>query len=217
MKGFDFLAISLGLALGAFFGVPAGRDLYAMVYEWNPVLVSFVKFALLATGGEMLAARIRGGRYLPKGFGLLPKMIVWGVLGVSIYYAFRIFSVGAATLVPAGDGLGLSILRAAVISVTMNLFFAPAMMVTHHVTDLHIAHGAGRFRFARFRLSELLASADWERMGSFVLAKTIPFFWIPAHTITFLLPAEFRTLFAAFLSVVLGVLLAVRTTGSTSR
>lgn len=44
---------------------------------------------------------------------------------------------------------------------------------------------------------------------NFVFKKTIPFFWYPAHTITFLLPGEMRVLFAAILGVVLGVLLAI--------
>jgi len=44
---------------------------------------------------------------------------------------------------------------------------------------------------------------------NFVLLKTIPFFWIPAHTLTFLLPKEYRIVIAAFLSVVLGVILAL--------
>ena len=43
---------------------------------------------------------------------------------------------------------------------------------------------------------------------SFVLMKTIPIFWIPAHTITFLLPSEYRVLSAAFLSIALGAILA---------
>jgi hypothetical protein len=42
-----------------------------------------------------------------------------------------------------------------------------------------------------------------------VFKKTIPFFWIPAHTITFLLPADFRILFAAILGVALGIILAI--------
>lgn len=39
--------------------------------------------------------------------------------------------------------------------------------------------------------------------------KTIPFFWFPAHTITFLLPGDARVLFAALLGVVLGIFLAI--------
>jgi len=54
-----------------------------------------------------------------------------------------------------------------------------------------------------------LESIDWSRMWNFVFKKTIPFFWIPAHTITFLLPAQYRTAFAALLSVALGILLGI--------
>jgi hypothetical protein len=52
-----------------------------------------------------------------------------------------------------------------------------------------------------------LKSIDWERMWGFVFSKTIPLFWIPAHTITFMLPAEWRMIFAAGLSVMLGLIL----------
>ncbi|MBK5251987.1 MAG: hypothetical protein JJE29_05070 [Peptostreptococcaceae bacterium] len=44
---------------------------------------------------------------------------------------------------------------------------------------------------------------------SFVLAKTIPFFWIPAHTLTFLLPGQYRVLAAAMLSIALGLILTL--------
>jgi hypothetical protein len=50
---------------------------------------------------------------------------------------------------------------------------------------------------------------DWTTMWGFVFKKTIPLFWIPAQTINFMLPEEYRVLFAAFLSIVLGVLLSV--------
>ena len=43
----------------------------------------------------------------------------------------------------------------------------------------------------------------------FCFQKTIPFFWIPAHTITFILPQDYRVLFAAVLGIALGVLLAI--------
>ena len=41
-----------------------------------------------------------------------------------------------------------------------------------------------------------------------VLFRTVLFFWIPVHTITFLLPEAFRVLFAALLGAVLGLILA---------
>lgn len=42
-----------------------------------------------------------------------------------------------------------------------------------------------------------------------MLKKTIPLFWFPAHTITFLLPGTWQVLFAAVLGVALGVILAL--------
>ncbi|MCV5276836.1 hypothetical protein OFC49_39515, partial [Escherichia coli] len=53
------------------------------------------KFAILATFGEVLGQRIRTGAWSIKGFGVIPKMIVWYVLGVLIKAAFVVFSVGA--------------------------------------------------------------------------------------------------------------------------
>ena len=58
------------------------------------------------------------------------------------------------------------------------------------------------------KLSDVIARIDWQGLVSFVIFKTIPFFWIPAHTITFLLPPEYRVLMAAYLSVALGAILA---------
>jgi len=57
-------------------------------------------------------------------------------------------------------------------------------------------------------LSDVVKRIDWDGFISFVLVKTIPIFWIPAHTITFLLPSEYRVLWAAFLSIALGAILA---------
>lgn len=42
---------------------------------------------------------------------------------------------------------------------------------------------------------------------TFVVGKTLPLWWIPVHTLTFLLPSEYRVLVAAYLSIVLGIIL----------
>ena len=44
---------------------------------------------------------------------------------------------------------------------------------------------------------------------NFVFKKTIPFFWIPAHTLTFCLPADLQVLFAAICGVALGLILSI--------
>ena len=56
---------------------------------------------------------------------------------------------------------------------------------------------------------EIVQKIDWDGFINFVCLKTIPFFWIPAHTITFILPAEYRVLSAAFLGIALGLLVAI--------
>ena len=45
-------------------------------------------------------------------------------------------------------------------------------------------------------------------MWRVVLFRSLLFFWVPAHTVTFLLPPAFRVLFAALLGAVLGLILA---------
>ena len=54
-----------------------------------------------------------------------------------------------------------------------------------------------------------MQNLNWKVQWGFVFKKTIPLFWFPAHTITFLLPGEMRVLFAALLGVLLGVILSI--------
>ena len=58
------------------------------IYNWyksfnaaHGMVMSFVKFGILATLGEMLGLRISAGVYNRKGFGVLPRAVVWGLLG----------------------------------------------------------------------------------------------------------------------------------------
>jgi hypothetical protein len=202
--------IFVGLAI--LFVLPGTRSLYDAAYAAAPVVVSFVKFALLATGGELIAKRIKDHSYSLKGFGLFPKIIVWGVLGVFIYWAFQIFGLGvpaAFPIISQASTFGMRLLGAFLTSLFMNLIFSPVLMLTHHVTDKYIALNHGKFPLNKIKIQPMLEAIDWSRMWSFVFKLTIPLFWIPAHTITFMLPAQYRTIFAALLSVVLGILLGI--------
>lgn len=193
--------------------------------EWA-FTASFVKFALLATMGEMLGHRIRTGSYTSTGFGLLPRALVWGFLGMTVKAAFLIFGAGVPAVagqlgmadtgaVMAGSITAAKVLLAFSISFFLNIFYAPVLMVTHRVTDLHIGATGGTLAgfFTAPDTAGLLRQIDWKTMWGFVLIKTIPLFWIPAQTVTFLLPAEFQILFAAILSIVLGVILAFAAAG----
>jgi hypothetical protein len=208
----DVIAAFIFAGLAIFFILPGTRAFYDSVYSSAPVLVSFLKFAFLATGGEWIARRIKTHSYSLKGFGLLPKAIVWGILGVFIYWSFQIFGSGVPKAFPfilSPQNFGIKLLGAFLTSLMMNLIFSPVLMLTHHVTDNYISLNNGGFPLKGFKLQPSLEAIDWKRMWGFVFKKTIPFFWIPAHTITFLLPSQYRTLFAALLSVALGILLGI--------
>jgi hypothetical protein len=208
----DLVAVIFCVGMALFFLFPGTRFLYDQAYSVVPLLVTFLKFALLATGGEWFAKRIRDHSYSVKGFGLLPKAIVWGILGIFIYWAFQIFGTGVPAAFPFiknASGFVMKLFGAFLTSLLMNLIFSPVLMLTHHLTDKYIVLNNGKFPFRKTAVQPLFEAIDWNRMWGFVFAKTIPFFWIPAHTITFLLPAQYRTLFAALLSVFLGILLGI--------
>ena len=222
MKKNDLLFVAFMAALFLPFFVSA--DAYAFYNQANAehgMLLSFLKFALLATAGEMLGLRIRTGSYNQPGFGILPRAIVWGLLGFTIKLAFVIFGKGtpafltymgledAGSLMGGAFGAG-KLLVAFSISAAMNLIYAPVMMTLHKITDTHIINNGGTVAglFKPIRFGDIMASINWQVQWNFVFKKTIPFFWIPAHTITFLLPPHFQVLFAAILGIVLGIILA---------
>lgn len=202
------------------------------LYEWykefnaaHGMVMSFLKFGILSTMGEMLGCRISSGRYVSPNFGVLPRMIVWGVLGMGINMAMIIFSKGtpmfmeymgmesAAQAFVAEEFTMNKLWVALAVSVAMNTIFAPVFMTLHKITDAHIAANSGSLRalITPIPMAERFAAINWQAQWGFVFKKTIPLFWYPAHTITFLLPAEQRVLFAALLGIVLGVLLALST------
>jgi len=201
------------------------KEVYTFYNSFNVehgMVTSFIKFALLATFGEAIGLRIRTGNYNHKGFGLLPRAMVWGVLGLTIKLAFVIFGVGTPAFLSylglkgaaAAMQSSLSITKVLVafsISATMNIIYAPFMMTLHKITDIHILSNGGTIKgfFKPIKFGEIITNLNWNVQWNFVFKKTIPFFWIPSHTITFLLPSEFQVLFAAVLGIALGVLLAV--------
>lgn len=201
-------------------------ELYAWYKSFNAahaMIMAFLKFGILATLGEMLGCRISTGDYTTPTFGVLPRMVVWGLLGMAISMAMTVFSNGIPAFISSMGGENLvaafkangfawgKLVVALSISVMMNTFFAPVFMTFHKITDTHIAENGGSIK-ALFRPIDMrrhIVELNWDRQWSFIFKKTIPLFWYPAHTITFMLPGEYRVLFAALLGVALGVILAI--------
>lgn len=234
MKKNDILFTILLLAIVLpFIPLPIfGKLQHSFLY--NPqywVITSFLKFALLATLGEVIGLKIKTGKYNQPNFGIIPRAIVWGFLGITIKLAFDIFSTGVTGFLEKScnisgiteamknkditeainNGLGSQRLLAAFsISLLMNFIYAPVMMTLHKITDTHIMDNGGTVSglFKCIKMGDILKRINWEVQWNFVFKKTIPFFWVPAHTITFLLPSEYRVAFAAILGVALGVILS---------
>ena len=234
MKKSDFLFIALTLLLVLSFLPFSFLDSYHQTI-FNPkywAISSFIKFGILATLGESLGLRITKGIYNFDGFGLLPRAIVWGILGVMIKMAFVVFAVGSPVMIEKLLGVtnavasmkansifdameiglgGTRVLSAFAISALMNLIFAPVFMTLHKITDTHIIDNGGTLKgfFTPIKFYDIFPRLNWSVQWNFVFKKTIPFFWIPAHTVTFLMPGEYRIIFAAVLGIVLGVILSV--------
>ena len=199
--------------------------LFEAYYKFNlehGLLMSFIKFFFLATLGEIIGLRIKTGRYYYKGFGLIPRALVWGFLGITIYMAFAIFASGTPVLLEKigfqdaeyilhSDLNWKKVFVSFSIATALNLFYAPVMMTFHKITDVHILENGGTLRgfFKPIHFARIFKEINWDVQWNFVFKRTIPLFWIPAQTITFLLPEEYRVLFAAFLGIILGVILGV--------
>ena len=191
-----------------FLVVPSTRNLFESSTNSYPYLMGFIKFAILATMGEFLTLRIVNKKW-EKPAGLFYRMFIWGILGVVIVLVFDLFNSGVARLLTKdmlpGSNSGFSL--AFFTSLLMNMIFAPTMMAFHSITDAYIDLNF-KVNKQKVNLKNVVEEVSWSHFVSFVVLKTIPFFWIPAHTIVFLLPEEYRIITAAFLSMALGSILA---------
>ena len=78
MKKQDFLFIFvLVIIFLPFFVSESIYNWYKSFNAAHGMVMSFVKFGILATLGEMLGLRISAGVYNRKGFGVLPRAVVW--------------------------------------------------------------------------------------------------------------------------------------------
>ncbi len=183
--------------------IPATHHAFFGFTDEHYVLGGFVKFFLFASFGDLLSHRLRHGDWRVP--GMLAKAFAWGVIGVFVVFAFHIFTAGVTALqaegvLPFGE---VRFFFAFFTSLFMNLFFAPAMMLSHRISDSFIEM---RVKKTGKSLKEALEKIDYSAFIR-MLFRTIPFFWLPAHTITFLLSPTYRAFFAALLGVMLGLFL----------
>lgn len=206
MKKGDFIWGGLFFAFCVVLAVPASREAFIAFTDTYKLVGGFLKFSILATMGELLARRIGAGEWsFPSYF--LTRGVIWGLFGVLITMVFTLFATGVAKLQAIGllpfDGVSLAF--AFFTATLMNATFGPTFMFAHRISDtyLDMRHEGVQ----NLSLAKVVGRIDTVGFVTFVVAKTIPFFWIPAHTLTFMLPGEYRVLAAAMLSIALGVIL----------
>jgi len=189
----------------AILAIPETREIFKDLTRAHPYVMGFFKIAVLGTMGELLGGRIVTGGWRLTGVRLPQRILVWGFLGLVFTAVFPLFSFGVDGLLAAGliPGVSNTLATAFWKSFFLNLIFGFPMMVFHRITDTLIDR---RELLGIWPLTEVTQNIDWRSLYRIVGAACL-WFWIPAHTITFLLPPEFRVVSAALLAVVLGAIL----------
>jgi hypothetical protein len=199
---FDVAWLAVLTLIGIVILTSVGKNEFMSLTRTFPILMGFIKFFVLATMGELLARRIVSGSWRITGIFLLERAFVWGMLGVLFAFVFPIYSAGVDSLISLH--FLPNIFPAFWKSFFINILFAFPMMTFHRITDTLIDR---RKLFRKWPFLDVWKSIDWDNMWKMV-APTVIWFWIPAHTITFSLLPEFRIIMAAGLSICLGVILA---------
>lgn len=182
---------------------------FGAVSKVHPFIMGFLKVAFLATFGEMIKSRGKTGSY--RVTHIFTRFVVWGFYGLMFSVAFPLFAAGVQGLIGAGLWFGSvppstaaeKLMLAFSCSFMINMIFAYPMMLSHEWFNMVIA------KRKLVGGEEFMNGIDKHLWGSFI-PKTILWFWIPAHTVTFSLPGEYRILMAAGLSVALGFILTFK-------
>lgn len=172
-------------------------DLYLSFLKNYPLLSSAVQVAILGMFGELLAIKIRTGKWhFFELWQFVAKVLIWAFLGITFKYVFVGFhgfvdALVAGTKVHWFQGAAVegSLLRAFSVSLFTNMLFGPMMMLFHRWTDNLIEK----------------KSMDWSSLQKAWL--TLIWFWLPAHTVTFSLPSHWQVTLAAIWAVALGIIL----------
>ena len=170
-------------------------NIYISWVSNNPLLSAAIQFGILGTLGEFISAAIKNKKITPIGnwWQTIAKVIAWALLGIIIKYGFVGMKGAVRALIdhhlfPQFFSTGLG--WAFSVSVITNLFFGPQMMFIHRLEDNLIAY-------------------KWDLTGLQNAFLTLIWFWIPAHTVTFMLPKEMQIGLAAIWSVMLGIIMGI--------
>ncbi len=158
-----------------------------------PIVSAMIQFAILGTFGEIISRWLKAKKiHYPFSTWLtLWKMVVWAILAIGIKYAFKGFEgcveyLELHSYLPQLSTFG----KAFAISAFMNTSFGLTLMFGHRILD-----------------NVFEKKINWANIDK--SCYSLLWFWIPAHTVTFMLPELYRIGLAALWSVVLGVILGL--------
>lgn len=203
----DYLLTIIVSIITGFLVFIVTRDFFLNFAAEYKLIGGFIKFFFLATAGDFIGLRIKTKKWdVPS--NILLKAVVWGFIGVTIVLMFTVFPIGVQALQDLNvlPFNGNVFFFALFTSILMNFTYAPTMMIFHRISDTYLNLKAQN---SKSTISEAIESINFKHFINFTVFKTIPLFWVPAHTITFLIPEEYRVIFAAILGIVLGVLLGL--------
>ena len=215
----NIIAAVIAVSVIAFFAlvliIPASREVFKSLSSSHPYIMGFLKFGLLASCGEIFALRIKRKSWaFPNYFHF--RVLIWGAIGIAITFMMKVYTYGVVGMMEHGllpalkntESFWNSLLRAFFTAAVMNLTFGPTFMAVHKCSDRVLDMIKIKEKVC---IESVIGSINWSAFVRFTLIKTVPLFWIPAHTVTFLLPEAYQVVLAAFLSVALGIILSFGT------
>jgi hypothetical protein len=164
---------------------------YILLVKTHPIIMAMIQFAILGTFGEIISKWIINKKIsLPFRVNILIlKMLEWAILAVFIKYAFAGFHGFIETLINNGMLPKLNLFfKAFAISVATNIQFGLFLVLFHRILD-----------------NLVMREKNWNNIDKGFYS--LLWFWIPAHTITFMLPKVYQIGLAALWSVALGIIL----------
>lgn len=166
-------------------------DTYVELVKAYPIYSAMIQFAILGTLGDVISKWMQQGKiFLPYKLPIIIlKMIEWAIIAITIKYAFVGYQGFVDNLITHQllPDLGL-FGRAFTVSVSMNLQYGLFLVIFHRLLDNLIAK-----------------QNNWKNIDKGILS--LIWFWIPAHTFTFMLDKPYQIGLAAIWSVVLGFIL----------
>lgn len=158
-----------------------------------PFVSAMIQFAVLGTLGDYTSTRLSDSNFKLSNFKVLSKMLVWATLAVFIKIAFIGYEGFLAALVLnrilPEVFFENDFLNALTRSVSMNLQFGVFLVLFHRLLD-----------------NVVLQRKNWKNLNKAFLS--LLWFWIPAHTITFMVSKDYQIGLAALWSFALGLLLS---------